>query len=471
MHENETQIRKDTLQHFPSIEQEAKRLFRQLWETPELPAMETMAAAAISEWLRKEGFDVEEGICGLNTAFKAKWSQKKGPRIVFLAEYDSLPGTDNDAVPYRQKTGRAQGHACGHNQIGPANSAAAIAAKRTLEKLDIAGEIIVVGCPAEEIVWGKVALLKLGAFDDADIILTSHGDYQNGVINRPCMSIFSTEAVFSGVSGHSGAPPRGNALDAAELAVQSIERLRAHSFSNTGVEHVVRFGGHMPAVTPDEARLWIITRHVDYSAAQEVYDLIVDVCQHAAKMTETKFREQFIVATRGYMPNDTVANVMMGPMLHLGPPAWSETDLAWMKELCKACDKTDNFILDDKVELYSDGHDNYGQDDGEVSWHVPLGRVNWALPRQVPLHNWAFTALSGHHSSFAGPIFASKVLALSAVELLLNPDQIEKAKLELDKRRQELSLSPPRIGAMQTLRSSPESFWEGTWDETTEFNT
>ncbi len=30
------------------------------------------------------------------------------------------------------------------------------------EKLGIAGEIRVIGCPREEILWGKIALLKAG---------------------------------------------------------------------------------------------------------------------------------------------------------------------------------------------------------------------------------------------------------------------------------------------------------------------
>lgn len=68
-----------------------------------------------------EGFEVEKGIAGLETAFLASPpSRSNGPKIAFLAEYDALPGV---------------GHACGHNI--PASSAvgAALAAGKIKERL------------------------------------------------------------------------------------------------------------------------------------------------------------------------------------------------------------------------------------------------------------------------------------------------------------------------------------------------
>ena len=113
----------------------------------------------------------------------------------------------------------------------------------------VTGEVLAIGCPAEEIVWGKLALLKAGAFEGFDALLASHGDYQNGAISRPCQSVLSGEIVFLGESGHGGGVRRQNALDAAELAVQSIERLHAHHFPDTSVEHVLRVAGNMPSGT------------------------------------------------------------------------------------------------------------------------------------------------------------------------------------------------------------------------------
>jgi aminobenzoyl-glutamate utilization protein B len=449
-----------------AIRAEIERQFALIWEAAELPNMERASAAALAGWLEAEGFQVERAAYGLPTAFRARWHKGTGPRIGLLAEYDALPGTGNKPVPRREASGKRAGHSCGHNQIGPANMGAAIAARRAMEAAGIEGEIVAFGCPAEEIVWGKLAMLRAGAFADCDALLTSHADYQNGAISRPCQSVVSGEIVFTGESGHGGGVRRQNALDAAEIAVQSIERLRSHHFPDTSVEHVLRVGGHMPSVTPDEARLWLVTRHVDVGRAQAVYRFVVGVAEQAARMCDIGFREQFIAGTRGYLANDTLARVLLDQLARVGPPRYSDADLAWMAELAHACRPTEAFEIDRALALHTEGHDPYGQDDGEASWHVPLARANWAIPRQVPLHNWACSALTGHPASYAGPLMASEALALTTVALMTDPAAIDAAKAELQLRIAGQRIAPPPLGAYRTMTTAPESFWDATWVET-----
>ena len=121
--------------------------------------------------------------------------------------------------------------------------------------------------------------------------------------------------------------------------------------------------------------------------------------------------------------------------------------------------------LDRGVHYFDSGADYYGQDDGEVSWRIPLGRVNWAYPKQVPIHHWAWTALSGHRASSPGPLAASQALAMAATTLLAEPGIIETAKQELISRVEGTDLSEPRIGAMETLTKNPEAFWSASWVE------
>jgi aminobenzoyl-glutamate utilization protein B len=451
--------------HWAAVRAEIEQHFAILWAEAELPNMERISSAALADWLEREGFQVDRGSHGLPTAFFGSWRNGTGPRIALLAEYDALPGTGNKAVPRREPSGKRAGHSCGHNQIGPANIGAAIAARRAMEETGIQGEIVAVGCPAEEIIWGKLALLRAGAFDGFDALLTSHGDYQNGAMSRPCQSVMSGEIVFMGESGHGGGVRRRNALDAAELTVQSIERLRAHHFPDTSVEHVMRVGGDMPSVTPDEARLWLVTRHVDFSRAEAVYRFVVGVAEQAAKMCAIDFREQFIAGTRGYLANDTLARVLLRNMERIGPPRYSNSDIAWMESLALACRPSEVFKLDRGLALYSEGHDPYGQDDGEASWHLPLARANWAIPEQVPLHNWAYAALTGHPASYPGPLMASEALALTTVELMTAGTLIAEAKAELSQRRAGMTISPPLLGAYRTMTTAPESFWDATWVE------
>ena len=233
-----------------------------LWGTPELSLMEYESSNILCEWLEEEGFTVERNYCEIPTAFRATYGS--GDYTVgIIAEYDALVGLSNDAVTFRKSLGQEAGHACLHCHIGACNTGAAIAVKDYMIANNIDGKVVVIGCPAEEILWGKIALLDRGGFDGIDVLLTSHVDYQNASVSRPTLSFFSGEFCFGGVSSHSGAARAHNALDGVELAVIAIERMRAHQFSDVSVEHVIRKGGLAPNITPDMTTLWITVRHKD----------------------------------------------------------------------------------------------------------------------------------------------------------------------------------------------------------------
>ncbi len=81
---------------------------------PETAYKEEQAAAAIIDFLKERGFDVETGVADLETAFIARHGKGGGPKIAVLAEYDALAGL---------------GHGCGHNLIAGCAAGAAAALK------------------------------------------------------------------------------------------------------------------------------------------------------------------------------------------------------------------------------------------------------------------------------------------------------------------------------------------------------
>src|SRR5262249_904536 len=200
------------------------------------------------------------------------------------ADWAAGPGLARGAARRRPRGGGRAGPAWGHNLIGPANVGAAIAARYAIDELGVTGHVVVLGTPAEEIVWGKVAMFRAGVFAGIDALLTSHADYQSGALSRPCLATFNVECIATGEASHGGAARGGNALESIELAVQSFERLRAHRFADCSVEHVVRAGGLMPSITPDEARLWINVRHVDYERAREALKEVLHICRRTAEL-------------------------------------------------------------------------------------------------------------------------------------------------------------------------------------------
>ncbi|MCA0432428.1 MAG: peptidase dimerization domain-containing protein [Proteobacteria bacterium] len=453
--------------HFSPLKAAIEALFEAQWRDPEVPAMEYRSSARLQQFLKDHGFEVTAGIGGVPTAFEARLRLRSGPVVAILAEYDALPGLAAEAEASFKPVNAVAGHACGHNHIGPANSAAAILAVKAARDLKLAGEIRVIGCPAEEILWGKIALLHAGVFDGVDCILTSHGDYQTGSLSRPCQSVVMGEFVFKGEAGHAGFALSSNALLAAEQLVQRAETALAEAFPKVQRRHVLRRSGVMPGITPDETRVWYSTRALSFEDATAAYAMICELADTVGAERKQAVRHQFIAESRGYLGNDVLGTTLFEAMREVGPPAWQDADIAFMRELSATCAPDAEMKLDRGVHYFGSGEDYYGQDDGDLSWRIPLGRVNWAYPEQVPIHHWSWTSLSGHKASAAGPLMAAQTLALGAVRLLAAPERIAEAKAELVRRTAGVPLPLPRVGALKTLKTAPETFWNATWNEVT----
>ena len=72
-----------------------------IWEYAETAFLETDSMETLCELLRKEGFEVEEGVAGIPTAFKGIFGFGK-PVIGFLGEYDALSGLNQVAGAWKR---------------------------------------------------------------------------------------------------------------------------------------------------------------------------------------------------------------------------------------------------------------------------------------------------------------------------------------------------------------------------------
>ena len=138
-----------------------------IFHHPELAYQETLSSKCLADYLESQGFKITWKTAGIDTAFTAVWGGGK-PILGFLAEYDALAGV---------------GHACGHNLLGTAVAAAACALKADMDATGAAGTICVYGCPAEEIMSGKIVMNDQGVFDDLDVASTWHPFDRNRVSN------------------------------------------------------------------------------------------------------------------------------------------------------------------------------------------------------------------------------------------------------------------------------------------------
>lgn len=208
-------------------------LSRSIHAEPELAFAEHRSAAKVADVLAREGFAVEQGVAGLDTALTATFGS--GDLVVGLcAEYDALPEV---------------GHACGHNVIAAASVGAALALRDVADQLGITVKLI--GTPAEEVGGGKVLMLERGVFDDVALAMMVHPER---VDTAACTSLAITdlEVRYTGRASHaaSAAHLGVNAADALTVAQVSIGLARQHLSAQQMVHGIVTHGGAAPNIVP-----------------------------------------------------------------------------------------------------------------------------------------------------------------------------------------------------------------------------
>ena len=142
-----------------------QQLSSALWQAAEPAGAEDASVRVLTEALRSEGFQIEQGLGCQPTAFRAQYGEGT-PRIGFMAEYDALPGLWQERVPHPSGDKARAGHGCGHNLLGAGSTAAAIALARALRAGGRPGTVVLYGTPAEETMLGKNRLLKDGYLKD-----------------------------------------------------------------------------------------------------------------------------------------------------------------------------------------------------------------------------------------------------------------------------------------------------------------
>ena len=358
---------------------------------PELGLKETMASAWLSEYLEKHGFQVERGICGLPTAFRAT-AGEGAPRIAFLAEYDALPGV---------------GHACGHNIIGVSAVAAGLGARAVLDSTG--GSAIVVGTPAEEMVGGKVIMAREGAFTGLDAAMLSHPGSRDAVHARALACAY-LEAEYFGREAHAAARPEAgvNALDALILAYNAIGALRQHIRDSARIHGVITDGGKAANVVPDHSAAGFMVRAEDDDYLEELKAKVIACFEAGAQASGARLEYR-----------------------------WSENQFAAMRTNAPLAEAHRSNLATLGRQTRDQPSRSMGSTDmGNVSALVPAIHPTIAVaPPEVGIHSREFAACAASEEGHRGLLDAAKAMAMTAIDVLTDPD--------LRRRMQEEFLASP----------------------------
>lgn len=436
----------------------------QIWEYAELSLQEVKSAALYCEVLEKEGFSVEKGICGIETAFLASYGSGR-PYIGILAEYDALSGLSQEAgsLQRRELTAGGSGHGCGHNLLGAGALAAAIGIRAFLEEYGGEGTVILYGCPGEEGGAAKAFMARDGVWKDLDAALTWHPEDVNEVETGSSNSCIQVQYKFTGVASHaSGAPEKGrSALDAVELMNIGVQFLREHMSDHARVHYAITdAGGCSPNVVQPRASVLYMVRSNHVSEAVELQARVDKIAEGAALMTETTFERKFIDGLADTVPNHTLESVLYENFAEIGVPQYTAEEHAYADALAKTYPGSDGVpgvaaandpALREQVEamraekghamndflapLYQGEAFKAGSTDvGDVSWLTPTAQIHVASwPNGCPGHSWQNVSCDRTEIGHKAAVHAGKVLAAAAVQLFLQPDILKKARAEFEK--------------------------------------
>ncbi len=412
---------------------------QKIWGYAEMGFQEEKSAALLQETLHNEGFTITKGVAGIPTAFIAEYGEGK-PVIAVLGEYDALPGLSQEAIPEKKSAGKAAGHACGHHLFGTASMAAAIEVKNWLASNKKKGTIRFYGCPAEEGGSGKVYLVREGLFNDVDTALHWHPNSVNEANGSSTLANKSAKFRFYGTAAHAGmAPEKGrSALDGVEAMDMMVNMMREHIPSDARIHYVITNGGKAPNVVPDFAEVYYYVRHGNRTTVLEIFDRIVKSAEGAALGTGTKMEYEIIGGTYELLPNLTLQKIMHANLVKVGGVNYTEEEKLFGTLIIKSLGiEKESLTKATEVEPFKALVPSFGSTDvGDVSFMVPTAGMDSAtwVPG-TPAHSWQAVAAGGTDIGNKGMMVAAKTIALTAIDLFLNPTIVVKAKEELNQKR------------------------------------
>lgn len=368
-----------------------------LYDNPELGNEEFESMKLLVDYLEQAGFETQSGYV-VPTGFLGTYDTKKpGPTIAFMCEYDALPEI---------------GHGCGHNLIAAIGVAAGEALKEVVD--DYGGKVLVVGTPAEENFGGKVSMADAGVFDDVDVALMIHPGSENGVGGRSS-ALVPLKFEFFGKTAHAAANPWDgvSALDAAVMSYVQINALRQMTKPHTTIHGIIRDGGTAPNVIPDYASIEYYFRAPTMAYAREISEKAINMVEAISEANGTNV--EYSEYTCAY--DDTVINYKLADVL------------------------TEKFG-EIGVEIVQPVNEVAGgsTDVGAVSYKCPTIQGNIQIVDEgISLHTREVAEATISPAGREGLVKGAQGIALTALELLENPELLAEIKEEQEETLAELA--------------------------------
>jgi amidohydrolase len=389
MHSSTEELKARVCDYLDEMAPRLIQISHKIHANPEIAFEEHESMKLLADTAAAHGYGVERGVAGLDTAFIAESAMGEGPTIAFLAEYDALPGL---------------GHACGHNIIGTAATGAALAMQAIRE--EIGGVVKLIGTPAEEGGGGKVIMAEYGVFEGLDAAMMVHPGTK-AMTTRTTLAANRIKFEFFGKPAHAASRPFDgiNALDAVIQTFNNINALRQHVKPKVRIHGIITHGGDAPNIVPEYTAAHFSVRAADSQYSFEVLDKVIACAEAGAKAAGATMRCQHTMHYAPRIANPTMARLFGNNVSSLG----------------------------ERVEEPAVDEPMGSSDMGNVSQIVPAIHpyVTIAEPGTGG-HTAAFEVAAASEWGDRALLRSAKAMAMTAVELMTQPDLLAQAKAEFD---------------------------------------
>ena len=378
----------DTKKHLLQVvEANADRLFTlacDIFDHPELGREEYYASDRLTKFLESEGFAVERGVGGLETAFRAVWEQGSGgPAIGFMMEYDALKG---------------MGHACGHHLQGPTTIGAALALKEVVKE---PFKLVLYGTPDEENKGGKIDMVEQGCFRDVDVMFSHHTGRKTSC-SFANKALAPQQVTFHGTPAHASAGPwKGrSAMDAMMLAFHGLEIMREHVRDGSRIHYTILQDTGPSNIVHETAKAHITLRADDKVYLEEMRQRMENVLKGACLMTDTTYEMDWRPVYWNYVPNQTLRQRAFAIAKELNVPVLSTAD----------------------------SRGSGSSDIGNVSWVAPSMNLNtyYDFGAHTLEHAKNGKTEKARYAMYEG----SQILSLVALDCITDPDYLAAVRAE-----------------------------------------
>lgn len=384
------QIREFIDQIGPELEAMSDRIY----DLAEISSQEFQSCQLLEDFLEKNGFQVEHGAGGMETAFRAVYEQGEGgPSFGLLAEYDALP----------------MGHGCGHQMQGPSILGAALCIRKLAG--DAPYKIVVYGTPAEESLGGKIIMQENGCFQDIDIALMMHAA-PDTCVDIKTMALENFRVTFYGKEAHAAMNPEQgrSALDAILLSFHGIELLREHVLEDTRMHYTVLDAGGPTNVVPGKAVAEYTLRSYNTSYLAQVVERFKKIIEGASLMTETAFTMERDPAYSAKIPCMKLNELMMENARAFGAP-----------QLAPPREKTGS------------------TDFGNVMYAMPGSCIRLAfVPPGTPAHSQGYLDAGKSEAAHRAVRLAAEILAGTCLDILKTPGLMQEIQEDFAARKEQM---------------------------------